>query len=184
MNNKITCGVCRDLLPLVKDGVANADSEELVLAHIAECSECAELFDGKTVPEPSEPPKVLLRAKRWLTSVYAMLMLFGLYFGLSLTAGNGVFFNCLIMPIVGVLGYLAFRWKAVYIVPIILVIVSFITNAMGFLNLDGVEYLDILSLISWIFIYTLFALAGVIIAMLLHFAFGKTKKEGSAENER
>ncbi|MBD5128569.1 MAG: zf-HC2 domain-containing protein [Ruminococcaceae bacterium] len=182
MNNKITCGVCRDLLPLVKDGVANSDSEDLVMAHIAECGECAAMFGGKT-PEPSAP-KVLLRAKRWLTSVYAMLMILGLYFGLSLTAGSGVFFNCLIMPIVGVLGYLAFRWKAVYIVPIILVIVGFITNAMGFLQLDGVEHLDILSLISWIFIYALFALAGVVIAMLLHFAFGKTKKEGSGENER
>lgn len=183
--NKITCDICRDLLPLVKDGVASADSEAAVKQHIKNCSECEKLFDGKYVPaiEPSESPKALLRVKHRLTGIYAMLMLLGLYFGLSLTSGNDIFFNCLIMPIAGVFGYLAFRWRAVYIVPIILLIVSLITNALGFFNFDGVEVLDLMTLIPWIIIYTLFALAGIIIAMLLHFAFGKVNKEGSGENE-
>ena len=183
--NKITCDVCRDLLPLVKDGVASADSEAAVRQHIGGCKECSMLFDGKLIPatEPSESPKALLRVKHRLTGIYAMLMLLGLYVGLSLTSGADMFYNCLIMPVAGVFGYMAFRRRAVYILPIVLIIVSAVTNALGFFNFDGMEVLDIMTLIPWIIIYTLFALAGIIIAMLLHFAFGKTKKERSGENE-
>lgn len=183
--NQITCDICRDLLPLVKDGVASADSEEAVRKHISGCGDCALLFDGKFVPaiEPSESPKALLRVKRWLSGVYAALMLLTLYFGFSLTAGSEVFYNCLIMPVVGVFGYLAFRWRAVYTVPVILLIVGIFTNALGFFNFDGAEVLDLMSLILWIIIYALFALSGIIIAMLLRFAFGKVRKEGSGENE-
>lgn len=184
--NKITCGVCRDLLPLVMDGVASADSEAAVREHIGGCNDCGMLFDGKFVPaaEPSESPKALLRFKHRLSGIYTALMLLGLYVGLSLTSGAEMFYNCLIMPVAGVFGYMAFRWRAVYILPIVLIIVSVITNTLGFFNFDGAEVLDIMTLISWIIIYTLFALAGIIIAMLLHFAFGKTNKEGSVENER
>ena len=32
---KIPCAVCRDLMPLVQDGVASPDSEALVQAHMA-----------------------------------------------------------------------------------------------------------------------------------------------------
>lgn len=177
--NKITCGVCRDLMPLVKDGVASADSETAVRQHIHKCGDCAMLFDGKYVPavEPSESPKAILRIKRWLSGVYAALMLLGIYFGLSLTAGVDMFCNCLIMPFVGAFGYLVFRCKSLFAVPIILVIIQVIVNAFG---LFGTESIDFLMLIF----YILFALAGVVISMLLHFAFGKREKEGSGENER
>lgn len=179
MMNEITCDICRDLLPLVKDGVASSDSEAAVLRHTQGCTGCAMLFAGKLIPatEPSASPKALLKVKRWLMWIYAVLMLLGLYFGLSLTAGSDPFYNCLIMPIAGVFGYMAFRWRAVYILPIVLVIVSFLGNALGFITVDGVKHIDILSLIPWIVIYMLFALAGMIIALLLHFAFGKRNSD-------
>lgn len=171
--NKITCDVCRDLLPLVKDGVASADSEAAVRRHIGECSECEMLFDGKYVLaiEPSESPKALLRVRRWLTCIYVALMLFGIYFGLSLTAGNDQFFNCLIMPVAGVFGYLVFKWKALFAVPVIMFVTYFITNALEIFG--GAERFDLIGLLSWTFIYSLFTWAGTIIAMLLNFAFGK-----------
>ena len=34
---KIPCAVCRDLMPLVQDGVASPESEALVQAHMAVC---------------------------------------------------------------------------------------------------------------------------------------------------
>ena len=37
----IPCAVCRDLAPLVADGVASAESEALVCAHLEVCPACA-----------------------------------------------------------------------------------------------------------------------------------------------
>lgn len=34
---KIPCAVCRDLIPLVQDGVASPESEALVKAHLQTC---------------------------------------------------------------------------------------------------------------------------------------------------
>ena len=180
-DNKITCGVCRDLLPLVKDGVASADSEAAVRQHIGGCNDCAMLFDGKFVPavEPSESPKALLRFKHRLTGVYTALMMLGIYFGLSLTASEDLFFNCLIMPIVGIFGYLAFRWKSLYAVPVILLIVQAVINALGFIR--GAERLGFLDLLIWVFLYSLFALGGIVAAMFFGFAFGKRKSENGGE---
>lgn len=169
---KITCDVCRDLLPLVKDGVASADSEEAVRQHIGGCAECEMLFDGKLVPaiEPSESPKALLKVKRWLSWLYTALMLLGIYFGLSLTAGDDLFFNCLIMPVAGVLGYLVFKWKALFAVPFIMFVTYLLTNVIGAF---GGTMVELGELLSWTFIYSIFTWAGTVIAMLLHFAFGK-----------
>ena len=82
------------------------------------------------------------------------------------------------MPAAGVFGYLAFRLKSFFIVPIILLFMSFITNALGTLSVFKLDFRDIL---SWAFIYSLFALAGSIITMLFKFAFSKntSNKEGS-----
>ncbi len=180
MNDRITCDICRDLLPLVKDGVASADSEAAVRRHIETCGECGRLFDGRNIPETHtpEPPKAFLKVRRRLMAIYSVLMMLGIYFGLSLTASDDVFFNCLIMPIAGVFGYLTFRWRSVFAVPIILFILNIIINALGVYG----EPMPILSeLAAWTIIYSLFALMGIIIAMLLHFAFGKAKAERSGK---
>lgn len=168
----ISCDICRDLIPLVKDGVASADSEAAVRRHIGECKDCALLLDGKIVPElpASESPKALLRVKRRLSGIYAAVMLLGLCFGLTLTSGVDMFFNWLIMPVVGVFGYLIFRWRAIYAVPIIVVIMQVIITLFGLVK--GEWNIDFLMLI----IYILLALAGVIAALLLHYAFGKNTK--------
>lgn len=42
--NRITCAVCEDLLPLVEDEVASADSKEAVYAHIASCEVCRKKY--------------------------------------------------------------------------------------------------------------------------------------------
>lgn len=38
----IPCGVCLDLIPLVRDGVASEESVQLVLDHTAVCPSCRE----------------------------------------------------------------------------------------------------------------------------------------------
>ncbi len=175
INNQITCDICRDLIPLVRDGVASADSETAVREHIKDCKECGSLFDGKTVPA-ADSANTMLKIKRRLGGIYMALMLLGIYFGLTLTAGQDMFYNCLIMPIAGVFGYLAFRWKALFTVPALLVVLSILTNAVGLYGES--EQFDILMSLSWALIYIMFALAGIIIAMLLHFVFKKFDKKG------
>ena len=47
---EIPCAVCRDLIPLVQDGVASPESEALVKAHLQTCPECR-----KACPHPMMP---------------------------------------------------------------------------------------------------------------------------------
>ena len=44
---KISCGICRDLLPLVLDGVAAPESEAAVRAHLAACPECRAVWQAE-----------------------------------------------------------------------------------------------------------------------------------------
>ena len=53
---KIPCAVCRDLMPLVQDGVASPESEALVQAHMAVCPACRALWQGTDDPAMPELP--------------------------------------------------------------------------------------------------------------------------------
>ena len=162
--------MCIDQMPLVQDGVASEDSRNAVLQHLQECSDCRALYEGE-IPMPSNTKEILGKVKRRAQLFSAMVMMFGIFYGLMLTAGNGIFMNVIIMPIIGGIGYYLFRWKALIIVPPLLLVTHFITNALG---LEG-EYLMPVEVLLWTAIYCGVALVGFVIAALLHFAF---KKEG------
>ena len=170
--NEITCDLCMDLMPLVKDGVASEDSVAAVRNHIASCENCRALFSGDA-PPPVDTAKSFEKFYRRLQLFSAMVMMFGIFFGLSLTAGSGIFYNTIIMPVIGILGYVIFRKRALYFVPILLFVTHFVTNLLGLVR--GVEHLDLYSLLMWTFLYSIFALLGVIVAWLLHFAFRKER---------
>ena len=53
--NDITCDVCRDLMPLVKDGIASADSRLAVERHLESCPSCRARFE-KPLPAGGERP--------------------------------------------------------------------------------------------------------------------------------
>lgn len=167
---EITCDVCMDLLPLVQDGIASEDSKKMVEQHIKNCSACAKLYDVNAVPAVNSE-KIFMRFKRKVQAFFAMLIMFGLFFGLGLTDGSEMFYNSLIMPIIGVLGYVVFRWKALYVLPVLM----FVMHGMIFvLNIiRRVEYRDFYSLVMWTVIYSIFVIVGIVIAGLLHYAFGK-----------
>mgnify|MGYP003305639135 CR=1 FL=1 len=166
----ITCDVCMDLLPLVQDGIASEDSKRLVEEHIKNCSACAMLYDIKAVPAVNSE-NIFMKFKRKVQAFFAMLIMFGLFFGLGLTDGREMFYNSLIMPVIGVLGYVVFRWKSLYILPALM----FVMHVMIFiLNLiRRVQYWDFYSLVMWTVIYGIFVIVGIVIAGLLHFAFRK-----------
>ena len=170
--NEITCNLCMDLMPLVKDGVASEDSVCAVKNHIASCENCRALFSGDA-PPPVDTAKSFEKFYRRLQLFSAMVMMFGIFFGLSLTAGSGIFYNTVIMPVIGALGYVIFRKRALYFVPVLLFVTHFATNLLGLVR--GVEHLDFYSLLMWTFLYSIFALLGVVVTWLLHFAFRKER---------
>ena len=166
--NKISCDMCIDLMPLVQDGVASEDSRNAVLQHLQECPDCRALYEGE-IPTPSNTKEILGKVKRRAQLFSAMVMMFGIFYGLMLTAGNGIFMNVIIMPIIGGIGYYLFRWKALFIIPPLLLVTHFITNALGL----GGEGLMPIEVVLWTAIYCGVTLVGFLIAALLHFAFKK-----------
>lgn len=167
---KITCDICMDLLPLVQDNVASADSITVVKQHLETCSECRAMFEGQ-IPIPSNNNQIIKKLQRKTYTFLSMVLMFGIFFGLSLTATNELFLNSLIMPILGCIGYYLFQWKTLYITPILLLITHFIINTFGLIR--GLEHLDIASLVMWTAIYSFFSIIGTIIAGLIHFALRK-----------
>ncbi len=174
--NKITCNMCADLIPLVKDGIASEDSRQAVEEHIKTCETCRIQYEGAG----TEPFTVnvdfeveLGKLKRKLQIFSTVLMMFGVFFGLGLTASENMFYNSLLMPVVGVLGYLLFRWRAVYLVPGLLFVAQCLINLMGVPR--DMVHMSLMGIVMWVGIYSIFVLLGVLVAGLLHFAFRKEK---------
>ena len=165
----ISCGICRDLLPLVRDGVAGEESRAAVESHVARCESCRALYEAPDRPEDGRAALSALRRKLRLSC--ALLMMLCIFVGMDLTGGQGLFYNSLLMPLIGALGFLVFRWKSLCNIPLLLLAVGLVTCGLNLLR--GLEGLDIPSLLWWTVIYSGFAAAGMIIAALLCFALKK-----------
>ena len=173
---KISCDMCKDLLPLVKDGIASKDSRLAVEEHVKECEECKKLYKMDTEENPSIIPDLELelgKLKRKLQIFSVVLMMFGVFFGLSLTASEEMFYNSLIMPVIGALGYVIFRWKAIYQIPVLLLAMQLLINSFGMVR--GMEIMQVMGVVTWVGIYTIFVELGVLVAGLLHFALKKER---------
>lgn len=168
---EITCDMCMDLMPLVQDGVASEDSVLAVNEHIQHCAKCRAMFEGQlSIPSDKE---ILKKIQRKTRTFVAMVLMFGVFFGLSLTATSELFLNALIMPFIGAICYYLYQWKAMYITIIVLFVTHSILNVFGMIL--GVEQLDFVSVLMWSSIYSFFAVLGVIIAGLIHFGLRKEK---------
>lgn len=168
--NEISCKICMDLMPLVQDGIASEDSREAVEQHISKCESCAACYSG-TVPPVENTEKLIVDVRRKLQFFFVMLLMFGIFFGLGLTASSELFYNSLIMPIVGVFGYVIFRWKSLYAVPLLLLLTNVISFALNVFR--GMEELGMYSRVMWTGIYSIFVVVGIVIAGLIHYAFRK-----------
>lgn len=167
---KITCDMCMDLMPLVQDGVASADSMEAVKEHIKTCPSCKSVFEG-IAPPPADGNQIMKKIQQKTRLFMGMILMFGVLFGLSLTATSELFLNTLIMPVIGAVGYYLFCWKSSYITPGLILVTHLVINTFGLLR--GIEHLDYPSLFLWSGIYALFAGLGTVIAGLIHFALRK-----------
>ena len=173
--NEVTCDICKDLLPLVEDGVASKDSQDAVEQHIKGCKECAGLFEGAKIPELNYN-RVFVKFRRKLRIYLILAMLSGISIGVIYSIKDGgvyVFFNVILMPVIGVLSFFVFRWKSLVCVPPLIFSVFLLINM---LNADAAAFsFDMVAFLSLIF--SAFAVAGILIAGLLSFAFGKDDED-------
>ena len=170
--NEISCDICMDLMPLVQDGVASDDSIKAVKKHLESCKDCRDFFEG-FVELPSDTEKLFKKLRSKIRVFVGMLLIFGVFVGISLTGSSALFMNILIMPILGVIGYYLFRWKALYITPCMLLVLHMISNLFRYIL--GYEYEAFLSVLSWTMIYSFFTVIGCLIAGLLYFGFGRER---------
>jgi hypothetical protein len=113
--------------------------------------------------------KMMKRMNRQFYSIAYAALIFLIFLGFGWTGGENLMYNSLIMPVVGIFGYYVFRWKAIYKVPILLLIID------TFVCLFKLVDLDLYSAFLWTLIYSSFVFVGIAIAFLLHFAFRKEK---------
>lgn len=125
-----------------------------------------------------EGKKERMPAKRnqWKIRISLVVMVAGVCIGMILTESAGMFYNVLLMPLIGALGYYSLRNKA-YRVPLAVMIFGYlwklIESAIEEL-FGGAPLLSVLAMpLTWAVLYSGFCALGVLIAFLLHVAFGK-----------
>lgn len=103
---KIPCAVCRDLMPLVQDGVASPESEALVKAHLQTCPECRTLWQaggGQALPQNLPAPddaRLLQKIRHKYNTGLLMFAALGMGFGVLTSYGEHSNWIILIFPFV------------------------------------------------------------------------------------
>jgi type IV secretory pathway VirB2 component (pilin) len=179
---KAECSIVKDLLPLYVEDMVSGETAKDIEEHIKGCDKCQkELADLKesaalsTVEKESLPradaakpfKKMMQRMNRQFYSLAYAALIFLIFLGFGWTAGNNLMYNSLIMPIVGIFGYYVFKWRAVYKVPALLLVIDLAIFAFQLVELGFADTL------MWTMLYAIFVLIGVAIAFLLHYALKK-----------
>ena len=180
---KIDCCVVRDLLPLYIENMVSDQTAEQIKQHLAECPVCQNEYDSfrdNSKLDVLETPilqsdvkpfkKIVRKLNRQMNSLAYGLIIFFILWVFSLTGGEDLMYNSVIMPIVGLFGYYVFKWKALYKMPVLLFAINLLAYCLHFAQIDFI------SVFPWTAIYSIFVIIGVLIAFLLHFAFRKERK--------
>ena len=182
---KTECSVVKDLLPLYVEDMVSPETARFIGDHLKECSECRSELESLKGGEPlstveNKPAidtgnakpfkKMMKRMNRQFYSIAYAAIIFLIFLGFGWTAGDNLMYNSLIMPIVGIFGYYVFKWKAIYKLPVLLLIID-----LGVFVFQLVE-IGFADTLMWTVLYAIFVLVGVAIAFLLHYAL---KKEGT-----
>lgn len=97
----LPCDICRDLLPLVRDGVASEASRRAVEEHVAHCEACRELWGEEAPPPPLHRERVLGRIRRRLYAWQGAMTAAGLILGMVLANTGQAGYNILLLPVLG-----------------------------------------------------------------------------------
>lgn len=97
----LPCDICRDLLPLVRDGVASEASRRAVEEHVTHCEACRELWGEEAPPPPLHRERVLGRIRRRLYAWQGAMTAAGLILGMVLANTGQAGYNILLLPVLG-----------------------------------------------------------------------------------
>ena len=181
---KTECSIVRDLLPLYMEDMVSAATAQYINDHLKECSECQKEFENAkegfnlpvmhrpVLPDENAKPfkKMMKRLNRQIDMLAYALIIFFIFLGFGWTGGENLMYNSILMPLVGIFGYYVFRWKAVYKLPFLLLLIDLAVYASLLIEIDFPDTL------TWTLIYSIFVFVGIIIAFLLHYAFKKEDK--------
>ena len=179
----LPCEVILDLIPLCKDNVASDESCHFVEKHIAKCTSCRHEYESiesvvnSNTPMPDE--KQFLRKLRLnILKLQGILLIVGAVLGVSMTFSINMFYNFLLMPVVGLLSFRVFRRKF-YMAPAFVFVLSIISNCIYGMFSDGYNLTEFKeAFVSWAIysaIYASLVFIGWCIGWLLHYAFSSDK---------
>ncbi len=173
----LPCEIILDLIPLVKDKVASRDSVSAVKEHISYCESCRCEFESfPSIPNTTiDDKKVITKIKKSLLRLGILILCTGSLMGIFMTNSMNVFYNILIMPTVGILGYVFLKRRWVY-VPLSILFFSYMWILLSSCLDNGFDKSALIYSIPYAIIYMLLTAVGTVIAALLKFAFGKEKE--------
>ena len=171
--NKISCDVCIDLMPLVKDEVASNDSKQAVYEHLKTCPNCRLLY-GQEVNYQNSDQKIISVIKKNISYLCFIIILLGILFGISISSNQFMFYNILIMPTIGAIAYLVLKKNVIYICVAVFSIVylRWLYDCIGH-ALNGQYILALIPPLLWALIYLFLTIIGICIAALLQYASKK-----------
>lgn len=175
---KISCNVIFDLIPLVKDGVASDDSTIIVNEHIKSCESCKAEFESfditKTELASIKDEKIIFDIKRSIFLTQLIILMAGAIIGVALSNSMGMFYNFIIMPIIGGVSVASFKRKW-HLAPIAIFILTYLWQTIVGIVSDGFSWNALYNGLYYSILYAILVLLGVIIVMLLKFTFKKER---------
>lgn len=182
MKMKNECSIVKDLLPLYAENMLSEDTAGFVKEHLSGCADCCEDLEVLKTAGPQAMPageeislkNTLKKIKGRVQIFTAMIIIFGAVLGVGLINHSSIFYNIVIMPIIGALGYVIMRWRALYNIPIILVLSSALEMFFGFLNGESISFAEYFGMLIY---FVPCAFLGIVIAALYAFAFRKEDKK-------
>lgn len=170
----ISCDMIFDLIPLVKDGIASDDSIKIVHDHIKSCDHCkAEFETFETIDMGStsiEDEKLIRTIKRSIFMTQFIILIAGAIIGVALSNSMDMFYNLLIMPIIGGVSLIALK-KKWYLTPIGIFVLTYIWQTVIVIVSDGFYWSDLCIGLYYSIIYAALVGLGTVIVMLIKFAF-------------
>lgn len=174
---KVTPDVIRDLIPLVKDGVASSDSAELVEHYMKTDAVLREEYDSygsfTLEREASQDQRILAAIKRGVVVTQLFVLLVGAIIGIAMTGSFGMFYNLIIMPFVGALAVFSLKRGWSLATPLIVFAASYLYQFAEGVIKGGWDPIVWAASLPYSGIYALLAAIGVVIGLLLQFAFQK-----------